>query len=202
MDGQRRTVAERSDALPEGAWREITVAEGSQGRRTYRFSARRVRVTKRRKPGEELWVIWRCNLDGSEPRYYLSNAPEDTPLETLAYVGGSRWRIETEFETEKSDVGLDEYETRTWAGWHHHIAMCLLGGAFLLGLQQVWGKKMPRITRPQVYRVVREMLPREQFGPDELQLWLEDTQLRNERARRSHEKRRSTRREGRPEPPP
>ena len=27
---------------------------------------------------------------------------------------------------------------------------------------------MPRITRPQVYRVVREMLPREQFGPDEL----------------------------------
>ena len=47
-------------------------------------------------------------------------------------MGGSRWRIETEFETEKSDVGLDEYETRTWAGWHHHVALCLLGGAFLL----------------------------------------------------------------------
>ena len=65
----------------------------------------------------------------------------DTPLETLAYVGGSRWRIETEFETEKSDVGLDEYETRTWAGWHHHVALCLLGGAFLLSLQQAWGGK-------------------------------------------------------------
>ena len=37
-------------------------------------------------------------------------------LETLARVGGSRWRIETEFETEKSDVGLDEYETRSWRG--------------------------------------------------------------------------------------
>ena len=80
--------------------------------------------------------------------------------------------------------------------------MCLLGGAFLLSLQQDWGKKMPRITRPQVYRVVREMLPREQFGPDQLLLWLEDTQLRNERARRSHERRRSTRRESRMEPPP
>ena len=66
---------------------------------------------------------------------------EDTMLETLAYVGGSRWRIESEFETEKGDVGLDEYETRSWAGWHHHIAMCLLGGAFLLGLQQDWGGK-------------------------------------------------------------
>ena len=141
VDGQRRTMEQRSEELPGDAWREITVAEGSQGPRSYMFSAQRVRVTRRRKPGEMVWAVYRRNLDGSEPRYYLSNAPEDTPLETLAYVGGSRWRIETEFETEKSDVGLDEYETRTWAGWHHHVALCLLGGAFLLSLQQAWGEK-------------------------------------------------------------
>ena len=139
--GQRRTMVERSDELPEEAWREITVAEGSQGPRSYQFSAQRVRSTSKRKPGEIHWAVYRRNRDGSEPRYYLSNAPEDTSLETLAYVGGSRWRIETEFETEKSDVGLDEYETRTWAGWHHHVALCLLGGAFLLSLQQAWGEK-------------------------------------------------------------
>ena len=139
-DGQRRTMEQRAAAIPEEAWQEITVAQGSQGPRIYRFSAQRVRATKRRKPGEEAWAVYRRNLDGSEPRYYLSNAPEDTPLETLAYVGGSRWRIETEFETEKGDVGLDEYETRTWAGWHHHVALCLLGGAFLLSLQQAWGE--------------------------------------------------------------
>ena len=79
-------------------------------------------------------------LAGTPPRYYLSNAPEETHLKTLAQVGGSRWRIETEFETEKSDVGLDEYETRTWAGWRHHVALCLLRGAFLLSLQQAWGE--------------------------------------------------------------
>ena len=139
--GQQRTMGERSDELPAETWREIRVAEGSQGPRSYEFSAQQVRPTSRRKPGDIHWAIYRRNLDGSEPRYYLSNAPEDTPLETLAYVGGSRWRIETEFETEKSDVGLDEYETRTWAGWHHHVALCLLGGAFLLSLQQVWGGK-------------------------------------------------------------
>ena len=151
VDGQRRTMVERSDELPDGAWREIKVAEGSQGPRTYRFSAQRARITRSRKPGEELWAIFRRNLDGSEPRYYLSNAPEDTPLETLAHVGGSRWRIETEFETEKSDVGLDEYETRTWAGWHRHMAMCLLGGAFLLSLQQDWGEKdAPAHSAPSV----------------------------------------------------
>ena len=110
--GQRRTMEQRSDELPEEAWQEITVAQGSQGPRSYLFSAQRVRPSSRRRPGEIHWAVYRRNLDGSEPRYYLSNAPEDTPLETLAYVGGSRWRIETEFETEKSDVGLDEYETR------------------------------------------------------------------------------------------
>ena len=51
--------------------------------------------------------------------------PTPVSLETLAHVGGSRWRIETEFETKKSDVGLDEYETGTWAGWLHHVALCL-----------------------------------------------------------------------------
>ena len=167
------------------------MAQGSQGPRIYRFSAQRVRPTSRRKPVEVHWAIWRRNLDGSEPRYYLSNAPEDPPLETLARVGGSRWRIETEFEPGKSDVGLDEYETRTWAGWRHRAALCLLAGAFLLSLQQAWGKKMPKITRPQVYRAVREMLPRERLGPEELPLWLEDVQLRNERASRSHAKRRA-----------
>ena len=50
---------------------------------------------------------------------------------------------------------------------------------------------MPQITRPQVYRVVRELMPKERFGPEELLLWLGDVQQRNERARLSHEKRRA-----------
>ena len=37
--------------------------------------ARRVWATRKGKPGEEVWAIWRRNLDGSEPHYYLSNAP-------------------------------------------------------------------------------------------------------------------------------
>ena len=50
---------------------------------------------------------------------------------------------------------------------------------------------MPLITRPQVYRVVRELLPKEQFGPKELLGWLQEVQRRNERARLSHQKRRA-----------
>ena len=45
---------------------------------------------------------------------------------------------------------------------------------------------MPRITRPQVYRVVREMLPRQRLDPVELLRLLQAEQSRNERASCSH----------------
>ena len=62
QEGQRRTLAERADAIPEDAWREITVAQGSQGPRTYRFSPQRVRPTAKRKLGEIHWAVYRRNL--------------------------------------------------------------------------------------------------------------------------------------------
>jgi SRSO17 transposase len=139
--GERQTGRERAQALPAAAWQAITVAEGAQGWRTYRFAAERLRETRDGVPGQGVWVVYRENLDGSEPRYYLSNAPADTPLSTLARVAAARWPIETEFETEKSDIGLDEYEVRGWPGWHHHMTMCLLASVFLLRLQQEWGGK-------------------------------------------------------------
>ena len=59
VGGQRRTMEQRSYELPEEAWQEITVAEGSQGPRSYLFSAQRVRPTSRRKPGYIHWAVYR-----------------------------------------------------------------------------------------------------------------------------------------------
>ena len=88
-----------------------------------------------------MWLIHKQNRDGTEQRTFFSNAPPDTPVATLARVAMSRWPIETEFEDEKSQVALDEYEVRGRAGWYHHITMCMLASAFLLQLQQEWGEK-------------------------------------------------------------
>ena len=49
---------------------------------------------------------------------------------------------------------------------------------------------MPPVTRQQVSRVLRELLPRREWSVVELLEWMEDMQLRNERAKRSHLKRR------------
>jgi SRSO17 transposase len=179
--------------LPATAWHTLTVAEGAQGPRQYQFAALRVWESRTGLPGRASWLLCRRNLDGSELKFYLSNAPADTPLLTLARVSAMRWPVETEFQTEKGEIGLDEYEVRSWQGWHHHITMSLLDGAFLLDLQQEWGKAMPQITRPQLTRVLRALLPQRTWTQAELWAWLHETQARNERAKQSHAARRRVR---------
>ena len=99
-------------------------------------------------------------------------------------------------------MGMDEYETRTWAGWHHHIALCLLAGAFLLSLQQAWGEKdAPNNPSPKCTGWCVRCCPGNGSGRGELLNWLEGTQLRNERASRSHAKRRAALRPS-PDTPP
>lgn len=138
---QRQEVGERAEALAANAWQAITVGEGAQGARTYLFAFERRRESRDGEPGQFVGVVYRKNLDGSEPRYYFTNAPDGTPCDTKAWVAAARWPIETEFEADKSHVGLDEYEVRRWRGWNHHITLCLLASAFLLTLQQDWGEK-------------------------------------------------------------
>jgi len=136
-----QSVGQRLLAQSPTTWTSLTVAEGAQGPRQYQFALERVWESRDGLPGRACWLMLRRNLDGSEPRIYLSNAPCTTPLATLAYVGAQRWSIETEFQTGKGETGLDEYEVRGWSGWHHHISLALLAGAFLLQVQQEWGEK-------------------------------------------------------------
>ena len=51
-------------------------------------------------------------------------------------------------------------------------------------------KSLPDLTRAQVTRVLRELLPRRTWTDAELWCWLLDTQDRNRSAKSSHAKRR------------
>lgn len=130
--------------LPAREWHTLTVAVGAQGPRTHQFAAVWGWECRDDAPGRRTWLLLRRNLDGSEAKYFFANAPRATLLQELARVSAQRWPIETEFQQGKGEVGLDEYEVRSWRGWHHHITMALLAIAFLLTLEQDWGEKDAR----------------------------------------------------------
>jgi SRSO17 transposase len=113
-----RTAANVTTTLAATAWRRITIAAGSKGPRTYDWAAVRVAVGERAWPGPERWLLLRRSVsDPTERAYYLSNAPPETPLGTLATVAGARWPIEQCFEESKGETGLDHYEVRRYDSW-------------------------------------------------------------------------------------
>ena len=77
----------------------------------------------------------------TEYAYYLSNAPPETPLGTLARVAGARWPIEQCFEESKGETGLDHYEVRRYESWHRYITLALLAHTFLAELRREAGGK-------------------------------------------------------------
>jgi SRSO17 transposase len=82
-----------------------------------------VRVTEAREglPGPRLWLIIRRNVaDPTDVRYYLSNASDTTAEAELARMLGMRWPVELTFEQGKQEVGLDDYEVRSWQGAPSH----------------------------------------------------------------------------------
>src|SRR6185312_3482009 len=82
--------------------------------------------------GRHFLVIRRCLDDPSILTFYLVFAPLSTPLATIVQAIGARWRIEEDLEATK-DLGLDQYEVRSFLGWYRHITLVLLAYAFLVG---------------------------------------------------------------------
>jgi SRSO17 transposase len=46
-------------------------------------------------------------------------------------VAGSRWTIESSFEAAKGEVGLAQYEVRSWTAWYQHITLAMWALALL-----------------------------------------------------------------------
>jgi len=42
-----------------------------------------------------------------------------------------RWKIELDYKQLKGELGLDHYEGRSYAGWHHHTALVTVAHGYL-----------------------------------------------------------------------
>jgi SRSO17 transposase len=62
-------------------------------------------------------------------------APHESALEAVVRVAGSRWTVESCFEAAKGEVGLDQYEVRSWHGWYRHITLAMWAYALLTVLR-------------------------------------------------------------------
>jgi SRSO17 transposase len=135
-------VVEVAATRPAASWRAIQVREGAKGPRVFAFAAVRVWAVRHRRPGPSIWLVIRRSLEAEpEVKYYVSNADAETPLEVLGLVACSRHRVEDFFEDCKSYLGMAQYETRSWIGWHHHMTLVGLAHLFVTRGHRRWKKK-------------------------------------------------------------
>lgn len=153
-----RAVKAVAEQLPAAAWHAFQVREGACGPLVFEFAAVRVWAVRHRKAGPPIWLMIRRSL-GEDPeiKYYVSNAPADTRLETLALVSGCRFRVEEFFEEGKSYLGMAQYEARAWSSWHHHMSLVALAHLFVT-LTRERLKKSPALDAGHGTAVTEERL--------------------------------------------
>ena len=75
---------------------------------------------------------------------------EEPSLAELARVIKAGTCMEASCKRGKSEAGMDEYQVRTWEGWHHHMALTLIAVWFLISETHRGQQLTPALTLPQV----------------------------------------------------
>jgi SRSO17 transposase len=175
--------------LPRKAWRVIQLREGAKGPLVFEFARLRVWSVRHRRAGPQLWLLIRRSLEAvPEVKYYLSNAEADVPLETMALVTGSRWRVEEFLEDAKGQLGMADYEARSWTSWHHHMSLVALAHLYVVQTRRDLGRKVPDLTIDMAMRLLRAALPRPQLSLEEAGDLVDYYRARNAQATESHRK--------------
>lgn len=139
-------VGELAASLPRRAWHTITIAAGSKGPRRYAWAW--LPINHDLGPRWRRWLLVRKGLDEDEElAFYLAAGPARTTLTRLAKTAGVRWSIEGAFESAKQEVGLADYEVRSWTGWHRHVTLSLLAHAILAAVRKLADEPPPK-SRP------------------------------------------------------
>jgi SRSO17 transposase len=87
-------------------------------------------------------IVARSVLEPEKIKFFVAHAPRETPLKVLLCVAFSRWHVERCFEDQKTELGFDHFEGRSYVGLIRHQTITAVTHLFLSRVHQEWrGKK-------------------------------------------------------------
>lgn len=130
MGWQQRQVKTVLAALAADGWTRHSAGAGAKGPRWYEWCW--VPLAAPLQPHWGRWLLVRRRVcDPTALTAFVVFAPQGTTLVEAVQTAGMRWAIESSFEAAKGEVGLDQYEVRSWTGWYRHITLAMWAYALL-----------------------------------------------------------------------
>ncbi len=131
-------------------------------------------------------------------KYFLSNAQLKTKLGPILKCAYSRWRVERCFQDDKSYIGLNQFEGRSYPGLMRHLILSAVSLLFLARMREVLRTSYPDLTVSQMKQATSALMESLFMTPASAQRVLELAsktltyhQRRNAQACKSHTKTRT-----------
>jgi SRSO17 transposase len=125
-------LARFSSALNRRDWRGVSLTRLTLDNQEWEVRAGQVYLVRRGELSQRTyWLIVARNVTTHELKYFISNAPADTPVEKLLRVAFTRWNIEHTFRVAKSEIGFGHFEGRSYVALMRHMILCLVVMGFV-----------------------------------------------------------------------
>ena len=142
-------------ALSARAWNRYSAGNGAKGLRDYDWAW--IAITPGNEAAHRHWLLIRRSLSDGELAFYRCWSPTPVGLPTLVRVAGTRWRIETCFQTGKKAVGLDQHQVRRWDSWYRYTTLVMLAHAMLTVIAARERARRPPADRKLIPLTVNEI---------------------------------------------
>ena len=130
-------------------WEYVDVRVGTKGPislRCKRFAAWIWNEKDQRPKARKITVLISQMPDGSDTKYTITNADSDVPTKQLLYQQRQRFWVEQAFKDGKSEVGMQEYQVRSWHGWHRHMTLSSMALLFMAELKCTNQESLPLLS--------------------------------------------------------
>lgn len=131
-----RNLCRWSDPFVDQTWQEVLIKRQTLEPQIWDIKAAPVYLVRgtgaRRRPTDRCyWLIHAWQRQTDKHKYFISNAPQNTPVETLLEVVFSRARVEHLFRIAKTQLGMSHFEGRSYVALMRHLTLCQLMMLFL-----------------------------------------------------------------------